>query len=294
VIILDKYVLALLKCKGIGNAKTLNYIMKYDKNIELIKKHLDELIDEEELQKFDIYLKQSEEEIFENQKNQIEIISVLNENYPTKLLAIKDPVLYLYYKGNINLIYNTSIAVIGSREINSHEELITKKISEKISSKGITVVSGLANGTDTQAHLASFKQKGKTIAVLASGLNIITPSNNRQLAKNILISGGLLVSEYSHNKIATKYSFVKRDRIQAALSDAVIVIKANLNSGTMHTVKAAQSADKYVTQYKTNENNQIYNVFENSENDISIIIKEAKNKKYNIKVSKKYEQTSLF
>lgn len=291
---MDKYVLTLLKCKGLGNVKVLDYILKYKKNIQLIKENLNELITSEELEKFDIYLKQSEEEIIENKKHQIEIISVFNDNYPTKLLSIKDPVLYLYYKGDINLLYNTSIAIIGSREISSQDELITREISEKISSKGITVVSGLAQGIDTQAHLASLKQKGKTIAVLASGLNIITPSNNSSLAKNILISGGLLVSEYSFNVNATKYSFVKRDRIQAALSDAIIVIKANENSGTMHAVKAAQSAEKYVTQYKTNENKLIYNSFGNDENDISIIIEEAKSKKYNFKEQKKYEQTSLF
>lgn len=291
---MDKYVLSLLKCKGLGNVKVLDYILKYKKNIQLIKENLNELITSEELEKFDIYLKQSEEEIIENKKHQIEIISVFNDNYPTKLLSIKDPVLYLYYKGDINLLYNTSIAIIGSREISSQDELITREISEKISSKGITVVSGLAQGIDTQAHLASLKQKGKTIAVLASGLNIITPSNNSSLAKNILISGGLLVSEYSFNVNATKYSFVKRDRIQAALSDAIIVIKANENSGTMHAVKVAQSAEKYVTQYKTNENKLIYNSFGNDENDISIIIEEAKSKKYNFKEQKKYEQTSLF
>lgn len=291
---MNKYILALLKCKGLGNVKVLNYILKYKKDIELIKRNLDKLVCDEDMQKFEMYLNQAETEIIENKKQQIEMISVFDDNYPIKLLKIKDPILYLYYKGNIKLIYNTSIAIIGSRDIDCQYESITKDISKKISSTGVTVVSGLANGTDTQAHIGSLNQLGKTIAVLASGLNIITPSNNKILAENILKNNGLLVSEYPINMNATKYSFVKRDRIQAALSDAIIVVKASINSGTMHAVKVALEAQKYVTQYKKNENIMINNSFDNNENDILNIIKIAKKQKYFLEEPKIYEQETLF
>ena len=251
---MDKYIIALLKCKGIGNVKLLNYILKYNKNITKIINHLNELITEDDISLFDNYLNEAEQEIIKNKNLGVNIISVLNDNYPNKLLMIKDPVLYLYYKGDISLIYNTSIAIIGSRNITAEDELITKEVAKKVSVQGITVVSGLALGTDANAHIGSYNEKGKTIAVLPSGLNIIIPISNKIIADNILKNGGLLLSEYSVDTIPTKYTFVKRDRIQSALSDAVIVIKADEKSGTMNAVKTAQSCNKYVSQYITNTN----------------------------------------
>src|SRR5574344_2772336 len=98
---MDKYVIALLKCKGIGNVKILNYILKYNKNINDISNNLSDLINSDDLKLFNNYVYEAENEIINNRKNGINIISVLNDNYPTKLLLIKDSILYLYYKVNI-------------------------------------------------------------------------------------------------------------------------------------------------------------------------------------------------
>lgn len=291
---MDKYIIALLKCKGIGNVKLLNYILKYNKNITKIINHLNELITEDDISLFDNYLNEAEQEIIKNKNLGVNIISVLNDNYPNKLLMIKDPVLYLYYKGDISLIYNTSIAIIGSRNITAEDELITKEVAKKVSVQGITVVSGLALGTDANAHIGSYNEKGKTIAVLPSGLNIIIPISNKKIADNILKNGGLLLSEYSVDTIPTKYTFVKRDRIQSALSDAVIVIKADEKSGTMNAVKTAQSCNKYVSQYITNTNKLILNTFDNTVENINEIINKAKKQEYEIIKESSYEQESLF
>ena len=291
---MDKYIIALLKCKGIGNVKLLNYILKYNKNITNIINHLNELITENDISLFDNYLNEAEQEIIKNQNLGVNIISVLNDNYPNKLLMIKDPVLYLYYKGDISLIYNTSIAIIGSRNITAEDEIITKEVAKKVSVQGITVVSGLALGTDANAHIGSYNEKGKTIAVLPSGLNIIIPISNKKIADNILKNGGLLLSEYSVDTVPTKYTFVKRDRIQSALSDAVIVIKADEKSGTMNAVKTAQSCNKYVAQYITNTNRLILNTFDNTVEDINEIINKAKKQEYEIIKESSYEQESLF
>ena len=291
---MDKYIIALLKCKGIGNVKLLNYILKYNKNITNIINHLNELITENDISLFDNYLNEAEQEIIKNQNLGVNIISVLNDNYPNKLLMIKDPVLYLYYKGDISLIYNTSIAIIGSRNITAEDEIITKEVAKKVSVQGITVVSGLALGTDANAHIGSYNEKGKTIAVLPSGLNIIIPISNKKIADNILKNGGLLLSEYSVDTVPTKYTFVKRDRIQSALSDAVIVIKADEKSGTMNAVKTAQSCNKYVAQYITNTNRVILNTFDNTVEDINEIINKAKKQEYEIIKESSYEQESLF
>ena len=140
---MDKYVIALLKCKGIGNVKVLNYILKYNKNIDAIKDNIKELIGNENVSLFNYYILQAENEILQNKNNGIKIISIFDNNYPEKLLIIKDPILYLYYKGDISLLHNTSIAVIGSRNIDKNVELLTRDIAKKIASNGITVVSGL-------------------------------------------------------------------------------------------------------------------------------------------------------
>ena len=291
---MDKYVIALLKFKGIGNVKVLKYILKYNKDINNILEHLNELIMDEDIYLFDNYVKDASKEILLNKSQGISIISILSDDYPNKLLMIKDPVLYLYYKGDISLIYNTSIAIIGSRNINKEDEVLTRDIAKNISSKGVTVVSGLALGTDANAHIGSYKEKGRTIAVLPIGLDNIVPNSNRVLADDIINNGGLLVSEYSVNTISSKYNFVKRDRIQSALSDAIIVIKAEENSGTMNAVKVALNCNKYVTQYTKNNNKIILNSFDNTIEDINDIIDKAKKQNYKIIKESSYEQKTLF
>lgn len=291
---MDKYIIALLKVKGLGNVKVLNYVTEHNKNIDGILKDLDEFIGKYNKLLFDKYLVEAEKEILENKKNGIEIISVLNDNYPQKLLMIKDPVLYLYYKGDVSLMDNTSVAIIGSRNVTKNDEELAVKIAKEVSSRGVTVVSGLALGIDINAHIGSYNEKGKTIVVLPAGLKNIIPSSNEKIAFNILNNGGLLVSEYSLDIKPNKYTFVKRDRIQAALSDAIIVIKADEKSGTMNAVKVAQSSNKYVTQYVANKNKLISNTFCDTNIDIENIIAKAKVQEYNYIKKDIYKQVSLF
>lgn len=291
---MSEYIIALLKCKGIGNVKVMNFVLKYNKNITDIIKHLNEIVSSSDIELFNNYLEDAKLEILQNKNNGINIISILDNNYPNKLLMIKEPILYLYYKGDISLLYNTSIAIIGSRNITKEDEILTRNVAKKVSEQGITVVSGLALGTDANAHIGSLSEKGKTIAVLPSGLNIITPSSNKKIFDNILKNNGLIISEYTYNMSPTKYTFVKRDRIETAISDAVMVIKANENSGTMNAVRTALDSKKYVTQYYLNINKYIFNKFNNEDNDIFNVIKEAKNQKYDIKINTDYKQKSLF
>jgi DNA processing protein len=272
----------------------LNYVTEHNKNIDGILKDLDEFIGKDNKLLFDKYLVEAEKEILENKKNGIEIISVLNDNYPQKLLMIKEPVLYLYYKGDVSLMDNTSVAIIGSRNVTKNDEELTVKIAKEVSSRGVTVVSGLALGIDINAHIGSYNEKGKTIVVLPAGLKNIIPSSNEKIASNILNNGGLLVSEYSLDIKPNKYTFVKRDRIQAALSDAIIVIKADEKSGTMNAVKVAQSSNKYVTQYIANKNKLISNTFCDTNIDIENIIAKAKVQEYNYIKKDIYKQVSLF
>lgn len=291
---MDKYIIALLKVKGIGNVKLLNFVMKYNKSIDDMKNHLDEILSPNDIDLFDSYLNDADTEIKNNNECGIKIITVLSKSYPDKLLMIKDPVLYLYYKGDVSLLNNTSIAIIGSRNINDAEKKLARDVAQYVSNNGITVVSGLALGTDVNAHIGSYKEKGKTIAVLPSGLSNVVPKSNENIANAILEHNGLLVSEYSCDIDPSKYHFVKRDRIQAAMSDSVIVVKADENSGTMNAVKVAQESNKYVTQYVMNNNRLIHNSFGKNKADLNEIINIARNQKYVFKKETIYEQESLF
>lgn len=290
---MNKYILALLKCKNIGNVKLLKYIQQNSFNHEKIKNNIQTLVSKEDYERINEFLTAAEEEITSNESKGIKLITILDEKFPKKLYDIKDPVLYLYYIGNINLINKPSLAIIGSREIEDNEKNISKNLASYFSNQEICIVSGLAIGTDTFAHKGAIKGNGKTIAILPSGLDNIVPTSNKELAKEILNNNGLLVSEYSIGTNPSKYTFVKRDRIQSALSNAILVIKASETSGTMHAVKAAFESNKYVTQIKGNNNKHILNNFEinKDENRLLEIINNTNNSVIEEPI---IEQTSLF
>lgn len=173
-------------------------------------------------------------------QNSYDIITIFDYNYPNQLnaLGLKRP-LILYCKGDMSLLSSKNVAVIGSRMPSEISIKLTKSIIKKIVDSSINVVSGLAYGCDTIAHQNTLENHGKTIAVLPSGLSVITPSGNQKLFDNIITNGGLAISEYYPNTESSKYSFIERDRLIAGLSEATIVIECKKNSGTMHTVNYA-------------------------------------------------------
>ena len=182
-------------------------------------------------------------------------LTVLDKDYPGKVKALgnKKPVI-LYFKGNIDLVKSPSIAVVGTRSPSDwtskvEVQLVNKiiEISERV------VISGLALGCDTIAHKTSLESGGKTIAVLPSGINQITPDENKTLSEEILSSGGLLLSEYPPEVKASNYTFVERDAIIASISDATIVVECGKKSGTMHTVEAAYKQGRPIGVYYTDQ-----------------------------------------
>lgn len=175
-----------------------------------------------------------------NQRD-ITTLTAFDTAYPKKLsvMGVRKP-LVLYVKGNAEAIGRPSIAVIGTRHpseysIKVERNLIRKilEISERV------VISGLAMGCDKIAHETTVECGKQTIAILPSGVNIITPSSHQKLAEKILESNGCLISEYVPDAPAYRTSFVERDAITAALSDMTFVVECNVKSGTMHTINAA-------------------------------------------------------
>lgn len=181
----------------------------------------------------------------------IKTVTILDSEYPKCLhdMGYNKPPL-LYYIGDLSLCDECNLAVVGTRKPSEWSKLIEPRLIKK--ALGLTcfnIVSGLALGCDTLAHEAALENGAKTIAVLPSGLSKIYPSKNSELAKEIIESGGCLISEYTPFEDVNKYSFIARDKIIAALSSAVIAIECGSKSGTMETIKAAHKLNRKIGCY---------------------------------------------
>jgi len=145
----------------------------------------------------------------------------------------------LYFIGNLPESRITSVAVVGTRRPTSYGQEVTHKLSYELARRGIVIVSGLAIGVDSIAHRAALDAGGKTIAVLANGLDTIYPATNKQLALKIAENDGAIISEYEPNVSPRQYQFLERNRIVSGLADAVLVTEAAARSGTLSTVARA-------------------------------------------------------
>lgn len=165
------------------------------------------------------------------------IIEYASELYPLKLRNIKKPPSRLYIEGNIELLNEIGIAVIGSRTNTQYGEKMCKKFVEKLVEYNINIISGLAYGIDGIAHKTCLKNGGKTIAVLPCGLDNIYPEKHKELAKTIIENGGTIISEYAPKTKADSKKFLERNRIVAGLGIGTLVIEGGARSGTSVTAK---------------------------------------------------------
>jgi DNA processing protein len=163
-------------------------------------------------------------------------------SYPSQLTRLAEPPAILFSVGEFDFAKRPRIAIIGTRKPTDWGLKTARACASQIAESHGVVVSGLALGIDSAAHAASVARRSTTWAILAHGLHTISPSSNRELAKQILETGGALVSEYAPGEPAQRHYFVERDRIQAGLADAVLVIESGLDGGAMHTVAFAQGA----------------------------------------------------
>lgn len=172
-------------------------------------------------------------------KNDTRVISLLDAEFPKALVTSGVRLVVLYVKGNVDALNIPSVAVIGTREPTSHGEEITKRITDWMVQQGWAIVSGLALGCDSIAHKQAIESGGKTVAVMAHGLQTISPSRNKDLATSILSSDGALVSEFGFDIKPVPTNFVIRDKTQSALSRGVIMIQSDLVGGSLHASRAA-------------------------------------------------------
>ncbi len=186
------------------------------------------------------------------QKNKIHIISIADDEYPSLLREIYGPPVCLYIRGNKNALNGENIAIVGCRECSEYGRNIAQRISYELSKQNINIVSGLAKGIDEYSHLGAVFAKGKTIAVLGNGVDIIYPIENKYLIDNILKYDGAIISEFPLGTKPEKMNFPLRNRIISGLSKKTIVVEAKKKSGTLITVDFAleQGRDVYVVPRK--------------------------------------------
>ncbi|MBO5215093.1 MAG: DNA-processing protein DprA [Clostridia bacterium] len=175
------------------------------------------------------------------------VVTVLNPIFPQTLLQPEvDAPLVMYYRGDINAIADTCVAVVGTRACTAYGKDMAKDIASDLAVGGVTVVSGLATGIDTYAHTGAMDAGGKTIAVMGSGFNHITPVDNVKLCDKIIQNGGLVLTEYKPDMNATKFTFPARNRIISGLSRGVVVVEAGEKSGALITAKYALEQNREV------------------------------------------------
>lgn len=176
----------------------------------------------------------------------IKTIKINNKLYPEKLRKIENPPKQIYILGDEKILNDFSIAIVGCRLCSEYGKKMAQSIAYNLAKYQINVISGLALGIDTNAHIGCLMNKGKTIAVLGNGLDMIYPTENINLADEILENGGAIISEYPIGVRPKKENFPERNRIISGLSNGVVVIEAKERSGSLITVECALNQGKDV------------------------------------------------
>ncbi|MBN2333290.1 MAG: DNA-processing protein DprA [Deltaproteobacteria bacterium] len=166
------------------------------------------------------------------------IIPRVDERYPKNLLNIYDPPPILYCKGDLHAFAAPMVAIVGSRKASTHGRHFAFHLAGELAERNIGVASGMALGIDGAAHEGCLHTGGRTVAVWGSGLDVCYPARHRRLATEIE-SNGLLVSEVSFGSRPEKHHFPRRNRIISGLSEAVVVVEASLQSGSLITARCA-------------------------------------------------------
>ncbi len=173
-------------------------------------------------------------------------INLSDYNYLRDLPHIPDPPKKLFIRGKLPAKRVKTVAIVGTRKPSAYGREIATKIASECAKNGIVVVSGLALGIDSIAHRAAIDSGGKTIAVLANGVDKIYPRSHEDLGQKILQTNGAILSEYPNNTPARPWQFLARNRIVSGLADAVVIIEAASRSGTLSTANHALDQGKEI------------------------------------------------
>lgn len=176
----------------------------------------------------------------------INTISPQGNNFTQIVTSIALVPKKLYYIGTLPAERRPAVAIVGTRKPTAYGQEVTYRLAYDLAKRGVVIVSGMALGVDGIAHRAALEAGGTTIAVQANGLSRLYPATHRQLGEDIIRGGGAVVSEYEPDTPARIYTFLERNRIVSALSDAVIITEAAAKSGTLNTAGHALEQGKEV------------------------------------------------
>jgi len=180
-------------------------------------------------------------------QHQAKIIPITSEDYPSQLKQIPMPPPLLYVRGNPHCLHLPQLAIVGSRRMTKGAEKIARSWAKSLAASGFTITSGMAIGIDSCAHRGALDAcKGLSIAVIATGIDRIYPSQNSSLAEQIIEKGGALVTEFIPGTPPLPAHFPQRNRIISGLSLGVLVVEAALNSGTLITARYALEQNREV------------------------------------------------
>jgi DNA processing protein len=179
---------------------------------------------------------EAEKELENAVKNNIQIILYNDRNYPKPLKNLTDKPLVLYIKGSILEQDFDSISIVGSRKISNYGKTVTSEFASYFAKRGITIVSGLARGVDTQSHITALENKSRTIAVLGNGLLVNYPPENAKLQEKIAHCGAI-ISEFPLASKPDRDTFPRRNRIIAGFSKATLLTEAAIGSGAVITAR---------------------------------------------------------
>lgn len=180
------------------------------------------------------------------EKNNIHFLTIEDEEYPDSLREIADSPVFLFAKGNIDLLREPLIAIVGTRSMSAYGKRVVEMLVPAFVRAGMATVSGLAIGIDAAVAKETMDAGGKTIAVLGHGLGEIYPKANERLADHIIENGGLLLSEYPLHIRPDKFTFPARNRIIAGISIGTVVAEAAAQSGSLITASFALEDGKDV------------------------------------------------
>ncbi|MDJ0837353.1 MAG: DNA-processing protein DprA [Acidobacteriota bacterium] len=169
----------------------------------------------------------------------IRYITLLGDDYPFMLKAIADPPLLLFYSGELQALHRPAVAMVGSRKTSDYGRQTAYQLAGELARLGFVVVSGLARGIDARAHAAVVEVKGRTVAVLGTGIDAIYPPENRNLARDIVFGGGAVISELPPDTPPRPFHFPIRNRIISGLAHATVVVEAQERSGSLVTARHA-------------------------------------------------------
>jgi DNA processing protein len=173
------------------------------------------------------------------------IVIPADEEYPPLLRQIYDPPIVLYVKGTLTSNDKNAVAIVGSRQTTHYGLEVARKLGYQLAYLGVTVVSGGARGIDTAAHQGALNAKGRTVAVLGTGINIVFPAENAELFERIAANGAV-ITQFPFNRAADKQSFPIRNRIVAGMALGTVVVEANLTSGALITSNFATDYGRQV------------------------------------------------